>query len=120
MPSKRKRAASRQAQLSRRKRRDRVRVPHEEIAPDVSGSASMSGLGETSTAVGASSSSGAAAAVIERPALPVQQRTRRNRPSRVRSEPLPSNTHLKSELKHIGILTSIMVVALAVLTVVLR
>ena len=120
MPSKRKRVASRQAQLSRKKRRDRVRVPHEEIAPDVSGSASMSGSGEASRAVGAGTSSGSATAVIERPALPVQQRTRRNRPSRVRSEPLPSNTHLKSELKHIGVISSIMVVALAVLTIVLR
>jgi hypothetical protein len=64
--------------------------------------------------------SGAASAIAERPALPVQQRTRRNRPSRVRSEPLPSNAHLKTELMHIGIITSLMVVALAVLTVMLR
>ena len=117
MPSKRKRVASRQAQLSRRKRRDRSRVPHQEVAPNVTGRA---GSGASSEAVGMNPASGAASAVVERPALPGQERTRRNRPSRVRSEPLPPNTHLKNELKRIGILTTLMAIALAVLTVVLR
>jgi len=117
MPSKRKRVASRQAQLSRKKRRDRVRVPHEEIAPNIS---DRSGSAGTSSAASGGASSGAASAVIERPALPAQQSTRRNRPSRVRSEPLPSSTHLKTELKHIAAITTLMVIILAVLTVVLR
>ena len=117
MSSKRKRVASRQAQLSRRKRRDRVRVPHEDVAPDVSGRPSSISSSES---VGVSNGSGTGSAVIQRPALPAQQRTRRNRPSRVRSEPLPSSAHLKTELKHIGILAVIMAIALAVLTVFLR
>ena len=123
MPSKRKRVANRQAQLSRRKRRDRARVPHEEIAPSVaarSGSDFSPGASGESSSVGVNAPSGAASAVVEQPALPVQQRTRRNRPSRVRTEPLPSNIHLKSELKRIGVITTLMVVVLAVLTVVLR
>ncbi|MDP6454060.1 MAG: hypothetical protein QF898_12180, partial [SAR202 cluster bacterium] len=72
MPSKKKRVASRQAQLSRRKRRDRVRVPHQEVAPDVSGRPSP---GSASVAAGAGS--GTTAAVVERTALPAQQRSRR-------------------------------------------
>ena len=123
MASKRKRVATRQAQLSRRKRRDRAKVPHQEIAPSLAvrtGSGSSSEAGGASSTVGVNTASAAASAVVERPALPVEQRTRRNRPSRVRSEPLPSNAHLKTELIHIGILTSLMVVVLAILTVVLR
>ena len=123
MPSKRKRVATRQAQLSRRKRRDRTKVPHQEIAPNLVGrtdSGSSLEVEVPSPSVGMNTASVAASAMAERPAFPVQQMTLPHRLSGVHSVPLPCNTHLITELMLIGIITRFVVVALADLTVSLR
>ena len=128
MPSKRKRAASRQAKLSgRRKRRGGGRRQRQEGSGTLVAS-------PTARQRSAASTTETVATQTQRPAVavqPTQQRRARNvatapmartRASQSRAatyEPLPMYAYLGSELKRIGAITAIMAIALAALTVVL-
>ncbi len=123
MPSKRRRVASRQAELSQRKRRSRNRAAQTDVParPTTSPSpASTEGQGDQIEG-------GAQAAAAPRPAtIPAQPRQasrqsragRRRTPARV--EPLPTYSRLGSELRRIGAITFVIVVLLGILTAVLR
>lgn len=129
MPSKRKRAASRQAKLSGRRRRrgGAGRRQRQE------GSGT---LVAAPTARQRSAASATEAVATQRPAVAVQPtQTQQRRPRNVATapmartrasqsraatyEPLPMYAYLGSELKRIGAITVVMAVALAALTVVL-
>ncbi len=127
MPSKSKRAASRQARLSQRKRRRGGRDRTDSDLPE--------GAAIQDSQSSRHSEARTASAVATVPAAPVAPRTAVSRPavaaatprSRIRgtrprsqSGPLPMYGYLGSELKRIGVLTCMIAVVLAVLTVVLR
>ncbi len=134
MPSKRKRAASRQAKLSgRRKRRGGAGRRQRQAGQEGSGAlvaspvASRRSATSTTEAVATQTQRPAAAA---QPTQTQQRRARsvatapmaRTRASQSRAatyEPLPMYAYLGSELKRIGAITAIMAIALAALTVAL-
>jgi hypothetical protein len=113
MPNKAHRAASRQAQVKRRRRRDKTRTQEFDAGPD------------ESTVVAT-----VAEPVVEDDVEPerVEQRAparathvpaRRSR-NRAVAEPAPGQKFLAGELRQIGMITTMIVVVLAVLTVFLR
>ena len=133
MPSKRKRAASRQAKLSgRRKRRGagrRQRQTGQEATGTLVASPAASQRRATSTAETVATQTQRPVATAQ-PSQTQQRRARnvatapmaRTRASQSRAatyEPLPMYAYLGSELKRIGAITAIMAIALAALTVVL-
>ncbi len=121
MPSKNKRAASRQAQLRQRRRRGgRARSPaRAEAAPAEvrRTSALQRPAGAVATAAPITTTAPAPQALEARESPIARRRASR---ARVQLEPLPMYAHLGSELRRIGALMGLVVVALAVLTVVLR
>ena len=131
MPSKRKRAASRQAKLSgRRKRRGGVgRRQRQEGSGTLVASPTASQRSAASTAEAVATQTQRPSAAVQ-PTQTQQRRARnvatapmaRTRASQSRAatyEPLPMYAYLGSELKRIGIITVVMGIALAGLTVVL-
>ena len=135
MPSKRKRAASRQAKLSGRRkrrgggRRQRQAQAGQEGSATLVASPMASRRSATSTAEAVATQTQHPAVVVQ-PTQTRQRRARnvatapmaRTRASQSRAatyEPLPMYAYLGSELKRIGAITAIMAVALAALTVVL-
>ena len=127
MPSKRKRAASRQAQLSQRKRRRSGRARN-----DAASQAEQDGAGTATpapvrtptprpaTVVAPTAPRPAAARAPSMAASPRLRGGRAARMIRAQQEPLPMYGYLGSELKRIGALTGLIAVALTVLTFVLR
>ncbi|MDP6072544.1 MAG: hypothetical protein QGG34_13470 [SAR202 cluster bacterium] len=122
MPSKRRRAATRQAQLSQRKRRSRNRPLNIGVSDQETAPAAVSESGQSDTSDG-----GVDAVAEPQPAvIPAQPRTtsRPSRPTRRRTaarvDPLPTYSYLDSELRRIGAMTAVIVVLLGVLTAVLR
>ncbi len=130
MPSKKKRVASRQAQLSQRRRRERNRGRREDPGPgpalvprampaDAGAQRDASEANDAVVPAPASEPSIASSAV-EQPALSREQGRARRRRGAARTEPVPTYTHLRGELRHIGIVTAVIVALLTVLTVLLR
>ena len=128
MPSKKKRVASRQAQLSPRRRRERNRERHAnpEPGPAVTPRAKPADAGVQHDASGAidavapapASEPSIATPAVGQSALPRGRARRRG--GAARAQPVPTYTHLRAEIKHIGLVTGVIVVLLAVLTVLLR
>ena len=130
MPSKNKRAASRQAKLSQRRRRrvgGRRQKTTERSATSAAGVTVASGR-RSSTPTAATQTRTPAVAVpsastAQRPARHVaaapRARTRAAQNRAATYEPLPMYAYLGSELKRIGAVAAVMAVALATLTVVL-
>ena len=129
MPSKKKRIATRQAQLSQRRRRERNRgrrtddetghgvAPRTEPAkPDVQ----RGGVANAAVAPALSSGPSIAAAAVEQPAMPRQPGRSRRRGAAARIEPVPTYPYLRAELRHIGIVAGVIIALLAGLTVILR
>ena len=126
MPSKNKRAASRQAQLSQRRRRRGGRgrgAVHESRPTSEVAQASEEQSGSTT---GTSVATRTVSAVPRPPvgvSTPVRESTgARSRSARARAqaEPLQIYPYLGPELRRIGALTGVIVIALAILTVILR
>ena len=120
MPSKNKRAASRQAQLRQRRRRGgRARSPaRAEAAPEVRRTSALQRpAGAVATAAPITTTATAPQALEARESPIARRRASR---ARVQLEPLPMYAHLGSEIRRIGALMGLVVVALAALTVVLR
>ena len=138
MPSKKKRVASRQAQLSQRKRRERNRDRRADPAPGPAvrpqampadptadpptdpGVQHVASDADDVVAPAPVSEPAAATPAVRQPALPRQQARPRRRGAAARLEPVPTYPYLGREVRHIGIVTSIIVVLLTVLTVLLR
>lgn len=134
MPSKKKRVASRQAQLSQRRRRERNRDRRADPAPGPAvGPRAMPADPPTDKAVepdadGANdavapapiSEPSTAAPAVRQPALPRQQARARRRGAAARVDPVPTYPHLRAEVRHIGLVTGVIVALLIVLTVLLR
>ena len=125
MPSKRKRVASKQAQLSQRKQRRSGRGRNQaatQAAED--GAATPAPVRATSARpapVAAPTAPRPAAARV--PSMAASPRSRGGRAARMvraQQEPLPMYGYLGSELKRIGALTGLIAVVLVVLTFVLR
>ncbi len=113
MPNKAHRAASRQAQVKRRKRRGKTRPQEFDAGPDES-------------AVVATIAEPVIEADVEpetveqqAPARAARLPARRSR-DRAVVQPAPAQKFLAGELRQIGMITTMIVVALAVLTVFLR
>ena len=111
MPNKAHRAAARQAQLRRRRRRGKGRT--QEFDPGPSESAAASAVREAPVAEAEDPESAQA--------LPAstQRPVRRSR-KQAQAEPIPVYGFLGPELRQIGIITSLIVTILVVLTFVLR
>ncbi len=113
MPNKAHRAASRQAQVKRRRRRGKTRTQEFDTGPD------------ESTVVATVAEPVVEAEVepedVEQraPARAAQVPARRSR-NRGVAEPAPAQKFLAGELRQIGMITTMIVVVLAVLTVFLR
>ena len=137
MPSKKKRVASRQAQLSQRRRRERNRDRRADpAAGPAAGPRAMPAAPQTDTsgdpgvqqdanggndvvAPARVSAASAATPAVRQPAMPQQARTRR-RGAAARVQPVPTYPYLRAEVRHIGIVTGLIVVLLTLLTVLLR
>ena len=124
MPSKSRRAASRQAQLSgKRRRRDgRSRGATTSSTTEQERTHEVRRQTRPSVAAASPSTTEATGTVqAAQTAAPAVAATRR-RSSRLRTpvEPLPMYQYLGSELRRIGALTGLVAITLAVLTVVLR
>ena len=122
MPSKKKRVASRQAQLSQRRRRERNRDRRADMEPGPAVvpravPADASGANDAVAPAPAREPS-IATAPVRQPASP-RERPRPRGPS-ARTEPVPTYPHLRGEVRHIGIVTGVIVALLAVMTVILR
>ncbi len=113
MPNKAHRAASRQAQVKRRRRRDKTRTQEFDAGPDES--AVVATVAEPVVEADVEPESVAPRA----PSRAAQAPARRSR-SRAVAEPAPAQKFLAGELRQIGMITTMIVVALAVLTVFLR
>ena len=113
MPSKAQRAAARQAQLRRRRRRGKGRTQQFDAGPSEAEAASAAPRPSVT-------------ATVEQPAAPaVVPASRRSRPARrsrqgAQAEPLQTNPYLGSEFRQIGLITTLIVSILVVLTFVLR
>ncbi len=112
MPSKSRRAASRQTQM-KRKRRGKPRTQEFDAGPSESSRpiAIDEGLDEAGTET-------AVAATETQPSRPVARKTQRSRRQVTSEAPLVYG-YLGSELKRIGVITVLIAIALAVLTFVL-
>ena len=121
MPKKGHRAASRQAQLRRRKRRDRDRTQVFDAGPTEAGAAEVVSdpveVGEEDVQAPETAVQPARRPVARASRRQAAQPVARQRPA---AEPVSSQRFLGGELRRIGIITSLMVVILAVLTVFLR
>lgn len=123
MPSKSQRAAARQARLSRRKRKEKSRQDFD-TGPTESQASTRTAVAEPVD--GAENASSAVA--TQRPKAPdlvaaPRQRRRssvRGRAAAAAPEQASVYKYLPGELRQIGIITSVIAVVLAVLTVVLR
>ena len=130
MPSKKKRVASRQAQLSQRRRRERNRGRREDAAtgPAVNRQTIAADAGAQPEASGAPGSVAPApvaepsvdTAEVVQPAQPRQRGPARRRGAAARIEPVPTYPYLRAEVRHIGIVTGVIVALLIALTVLLR
>ena len=120
MPSKSKRRASRQAQLSGRRRRRGGRPRGDATAQPQVQEVRRQARPTVATAVAPRPE--ASAPVQTQQAAPSPTSSPRRRSSRPRApvEPLQMYPYLGSELRRIGALTSLVAITLAVLTVVLR
>ena len=135
MPSKSKRAATRQAKLSQRRRRSRKQRTGEQPAERVTAAhaapAASSRRRATSTVTATAAQtqtqtlSGAAPAPqtsqrrTRSVAAAPRARTRASQDRAATYEPLPMYAYLGSEIKRIGVISAAMAVALAALTMVL-
>ena len=113
MPNKAHRAASRQAQVKRRRRRDKSRTQEFDAGPGES--TVVATVAEPVVEADAEPESVAQRA----PARAARVPSRRSR-DRVVTESAPVQKFLAGELRQIGIITTMIVVVLAVLTVFLR
>ena len=113
MPNKAHRAASRQAQVKRRKRRDKSRIQEFDAGPDKS--TVVATVAEPVVEADVEPES----VVQQAPARAAQVPARRAR-DRAAAEPPPGKKFLAGELRQIGVITTMIVVVLAVLTVFLR
>ena len=124
MPSKKKRVASRQAQLSQRKRRrsgrGRNQAATQAAEDEAATPAPVRAPPSRPAAVAAPPSPRPAAARAPSVAASPRSRGRAASMIRAQQQPLPMYGYLGSEIKRIGALTGLIVVALAVLTIVLR
>ena len=111
MPSKSRRAASRQAQLQRRRRRGKSRTQVFDPGPMESESPTLDPAVETEEAAPP------AEPVLEAP--PAPRRVRRSR-READAEAAPAYQHLGSELRRIGAITTLIVLMLIGLTFLLR
>ena len=113
MPNKAHRAASRQAQVKRRKRRGKARTQEFDAGPDEST--------VVATVVEPVVEDDVEPESVEQraPARAAQVPVRRSR-SRAVAEPAPTQKFLPGELRQIGMIATMVVVVLAVLTVFLR
>ena len=128
MPSKKKRVASRQAQLSQRRRRERNRGrrTNQEPGADVAPRAAPADAEVQRDANGANDAVARApvseppidTAAVGQPGLPRARARRRG--AAARAEPVPTYPHLRAEVRHIGLVTGVIVALLIVLTVLLR
>ena len=122
MPSKRNRVASKQAQLSQRKRRRSGRGRNQvatQAAED--GAATPAPVRAASARPAPVAAPRPAAARV--PSMAASPRSRGGRAARMvraQQEPLPMYGYLGSELKRVGALTGLIAVVLTVLTFVLR
>ena len=113
MPNKAHRAASRQAQVKRRKRHGKTRTQEFDAGPDES--VVVAAVAEPVVEADVEPES-----VEQRaPARAAQLPARRSR-NRAVAEPAPVQKFLAGELRQIGMITTMIVVVLAVLTVFLR
>ena len=124
MPSKKKRIASRQAQLSQRKRRRSGRGKNQAATQAAEDEATTSApvratVPRPATAVAPTAPRPAAARA---PSVAASPRSRGRAASMIRAQqqPLPMYGYLGSEIKRIGALTGLIAVVLTVLTFVLR
>ncbi|MCL0029237.1 hypothetical protein M1N23_03750 [Dehalococcoidia bacterium] len=125
MPSKKKRVASRQAQLSQRRRREHSRGGRGSVEPDPTAVPqtnqndhdSRSGASE---AVSPATLQESSPSRVQQSALPRQQARSQRKGSSALLKPVPNYPYLGSELKHVGLVTGVIVVLLIALTVVLR
>jgi hypothetical protein len=128
MPSKKKRVASRQAQLSQRRRRERNRERRDDSAPGpaigprempadppTDPVAQQDAIGGSDTVAPVRPSGSSTATPANR-----QPARARRRGAAARVDPVPTYPYLRSEIRHIGIVTSVIVALLVLLTVVLR
>ncbi len=113
MPNKAHRAASRQAQVKRRRRRDKTRTQEFDAGPDES--TVVATVAEPVVEADVEPESVAQRA----PARVAQVPARRSR-DRAAAEPAPAQKFLAGELRQIGMITTMIAVVLAVLTVFLR
>ena len=113
MPNKAHRAASRQAQVKRRRRRGKTRTQEFDSGPDES--AVVATVAEPVVEADVESES----ADQRAPARAARAPARRSR-DRAVSEAAPGQKFLAGELRQIGMITTMITVALAVLTVFLR
>ncbi len=113
MPNKAHRAASRQAQVKRRRRRGKTRPQEFDAGPDES-------VVVATVAEPVVEDDVEPETVAQRaPTRAVQVPARRTR-NRAVAEPAPGQNFLAGELRQIGMITTMIVVVLAVLTVFLR
>lgn len=116
MPGKRKRVASRQAQLAGKKRRDRSKMRRHTPIPESTRSEATSTLDSTSDG---DMSLDTKSRNINRPASSTQHPFRRTRSSSLSADPLPVYPYLKSELRYIGVIAVIMAIILGIFTMIL-
>ena len=109
MPNKAHRAAARQAQLRRRRRRGKGRM--QEFDPGPSESTTAAAVRDAPVAEVEES--------VSAPEVPVSTPRPVRRTRRSEAEPIPPYRFLRPELKQIGIITSLIVAILVVLTFVL-
>ena len=124
MPSKNKRAATRQAKLSqRRRRRDGSRKQRTGEQPAERATAAHAAPAAAQTQTQTPSGAVLAPETSQRQSRSIaaapRARTRASQNRAATYEPLPMYAYLGSELKRIGAITAAMAVALAALTVVL-
>lgn len=125
MPSKKKKVASRQAQLSQRKRREHNRGGHGSVESDPAevkrtnqeNHDSHSGANEVASTATMQESSPTR---VQQSALPRQQARSQRKGASAILQSVPNYPYLGSELRHVGLVTGVIVVLLIALTVVLR
>ena len=116
MPSKSKRAASRQAQLRRRRRKIKGQSQEFDAGPSESDTEAVAASETADEAIVQEETIVEASAPQSQPA---PRQTRRSRQKNT-AEPALVYSHLPTELRHIGILAVLMMAALVVLTILLR
>jgi hypothetical protein len=118
MPSKSRRAASRQARLNRRKRRTKVR--ERPVAPESESTATTAPIAETSQVSTPARRPARTASAPVAQAAETPSPVRRRRSRQAAAGPEPAYKHLGSELRRIGVLLTMLVAVLVVLSFVLR